>query len=670
MAAATEQDAVRLLETSPLRFEPASDQNSDRFVARGARHLFSFTAREAVLETSGQAVRLKFQGASPAAKIEPADKLESTTGLFFGNDESKWRPEIPNYGRLQVSSLYRGIDLVYYGNAGEIEYDLQVKPGSDPRQIRLRIEGSQAHLDREGNLVAGLIQKRPIAYQLAADGAKIHVESRYAKNSDGSYGFALGPYDRRRELVIDPSFSFSLYLSGGSQDIAQAIGVDKSGFLYVAGTTFSTKFPLTSAPIQSTNAGGTDIFFSKINPSAPAGKRVVYSTYLGGTANDTLGGMAVSANGDVYLTGTTGSSGFPTKNPAQAALSGISDAFVLWINTSKALAYGTFLGGTLSETGVGITFSSKGKIYVTGGTESTDLPTAGPFQSSNGGHQDVYVAEYDPSASGSATLVFCSYLGGQGTDIGRGIAVASDNTVWVAGATYSHNFPHKGNSYKSTYNNFGDAFFAHINPSAGSSGLEYSSYLGANNYEEATSLLLDLEGRVVISGWTLSSNFPVTADALQTTYAGNTDAFVSIFDPTKSDRASQLVYSTYFGGNGGDVPTDMKLDSAGNLYLSGYTLSPGLPTTENAVQKAWDGSMDAFALRFNPATAGAAAINYLTYLGSDGLQVANGIAFDTKDDIYIVGYTSGPIFKANHGTTKPSAAGNIDAFIAGLNAKP
>ncbi len=665
LPAATQPDAVRVLATSPLRFEPAADDDSGQFIARGSRVRFSFTARQAVLESTEKNVRLQFQGAAPSARIEGVQKLESTTGLFLGNDPSKWRPSIPNYGRLQVHGLYSGIDLIYYGNEGELEYDLTIQPGADPHQIRLRLDGSRASVDHVGNLVAGLIQKRPVAYQVGTDGLRVPVESRYCKNRDGSYGFALGRYDHTRELVIDPVLTFSIYLTGNGQNIIQAIGIDKLGFIWVAGTTVATNLPVANH-IQATNGGASDLFVVKINPDAKVGAQILFYTYLGGNGNDTLGGMAVGPNGDVYLTGSTQSSNFPTHNPVQSALKGTSDAFVVWINTSRTLGYSSYLGGTGTDSGVGITYNSKGKIFVTGGTASTDFTVTGGFQTANAGQQDAFVAEIDPSLSGSATLAYSTYLGGSGWDIGRGIAVAPDGTLWVAGGTYSHNFPQRGNSYQRSSKGAGDAFVAHINPAAGSSALEYTTYLGGAEQDEAKNVLVDPAGQVIVSGWTLSPNFPTTQNAFQTEYGGNADAFVSILDTTKTP---QLVYSTFFGGSAPDVPFDLKQDAAGNLYLAGFTMSAGLPTTPNAAQSAFDLNMDAFALRFDPATAGPAGISYLSYLGSDGLQVGYGIDFDAKGDIYLVGYTSGPIFGALHGVPKTSSPGAVDGFIAGLPAK-
>jgi Beta-propeller repeat len=667
LAAGTSEDAVRILGTAPLRFEPAADNGSSQFIARGPRFRYSFAGNEATFQSRDKQVRLQFQGAAPGARIEAIEKLSSTTGLFLGNNPTKWRPEIPNYGRLQIRDLYRGVDLVYYGNEDQLEYDLTVKPGADPRSIRLRLDASRARVDRDGNLVAGLIQKRPVAYQVSADGSRTPVESRYRRNADGTYGFVVGKYDRDHELVIDPVLTFSLYLSGSNQDIAQTIGLDKIGFLYVAGTTYSTNFPIVSG-FQATQGGGTDIFVAKIDPNAKAGAQVVFSTYIGGTANETLGGMSVGPNGDVYLTGTTLSSNFPTVNPAQTALDGTSDAFVVWINSSRALGYSTYLGGALDETGVGITFNSKHEIFVTGGTESTDFPKVNAFQTSSKGRQDAFVAAYNPGLSGTATLIYSSYLGGSDWDIGRGVALAADGTVWIAGGTYSYDFPLKGNSRQTVYRGEGDAFVAHINISAGSSGLEYTSFLGGGNQEEASNIVINSAGQVVVSGWTISPTFPITANGMQPVYGGNGNGFVSILDTTKA-AGEQLIYSTFFGGTGPTIPSDLKQDAEGNLYLCGYTLADGLPTTKNAAQPAYDGSVDAFVLEFNPATAGPAAISYFSYLGSDGLQVGNGVAFDAKGDIYVVGYTSGPIFKALHGVAKTSDAGKVDGFVAGLSTK-
>jgi hypothetical protein len=355
-------------------------------------------------------------------------------------------------------------------------------------------------------------------------------------------------------------------------------------------------------------------------------------------------------------------------NPAQTAISSLNDAFVAWFDPSQNLAYSTYLGGTGNDFGLAVAFDAQGKIYVTGGTESDDFPTAASYRASRAGSQDAFATVVDPSQSGAATLVYSSYLGGSGWDIGRGIAVAKNGTFWVVGGTYSFDFPQFGASYQPSYNSGGDGFAAQFDPTQGGNSLLYTTFLGGTDQDEARNVLIDPTGRIIISGWTLSSNFPTTTNALQQLYGGNTDVFVTILNPANpAGGSAQLIYSTYFGGTDEDVAFDLKQDAAGNLYLSGATLSAGLFVTPNAVQSTYDQSMDAFALKFNPAQPGPLAISYLTYLGSDGVQIAYGIDVLANGNIYLVGFTSGPIFDPFGGAAKTSSPGKRDAFIVGLS---
>lgn len=668
VAAAAPEDAARVLAKAPLRFEPASEGRPGQFVARGARFRFAFRGNQADFLAGDHAVSLRFQGAASQARLEGIDKLRSTTNDFRGNDPAKWRTSVANYGRLQVRDLYPGVDLVYYGNAGELEYDLTVKPGIDPAKIRLRIDGGRAKVDTDGNLIAGLIQKRPVAYQIAADGSRVPVESHYRRNSDGSYGFALGRYDRSRELTIDPVLTLSAYFSGSNQDIASAIGHDAIGFLYVAGTTASPDLPLAGNSYQATEGGRGDIFLAKIDPNAAPGSQIVYTTFFGGAADETLGGMAVGPNGDVYLTGVTQSNNFPLVNAAQTTIGSLNDAFVAWFDPTQNLVYSTYLGGGADDFGLAVAFDAKGKIYVTGGTVSDNFPTTASYRTNRAGSQDAFATVIDPSQSGAATLMYSSYLGGSGWDIGRGIAVTPSGKFWVVGGTYSFDFPVFGASFRPNYKGGGDGFAAQFDPTLSDTSLLYTTFLGGDDQDEARDVLIDSAGRIVISGWTLSTNFPVTDNALQRVYGGNTDVFVTILDAANpAGGSAQLFYSTYFGGSDADVAFDLKQDAAGNLYLAGLTLSAGLAATPNAVQSVYDQSLDAFALKFSPKVAGPLAIAYLTYLGSDGVQIGYGIDFDTKGNIYIVGFTSAPIFDPFSGAPKTSSPGKRDAFIVGLS---
>ena len=665
--AAAPPDAARILATSPLRFEPGPETGSNEFIARGTRSHFVFEGNGAKVQAGAQTLRFKFAGADRQARLEGLDMLRSTTGIFLGNDPSKWRSRVRNYGRLQMRGLYRGVDLVYYGNEGKLEYDLLIKPGADPRQIRLAFPDIHPSLDRDGNLNAAFTLKRPVAYQIAAGGARIAIDSRFRRNADGSYGFALGRYDHQRELVIDPVVTLEQYFAGSSQDIGYAIGHNARGLLFIAGTTYSSDFPVAGPAAGTTPIGGEDIFLAIIDPTLPPASQITYAAFIGGSLNDSLGGMAVDSKGFVYLTGTTASANFPTVNAAQTTLgSTTTNAFVMKLDLFEVPLYSSYLGGSGTDTGNAISVDSQGRMWVTGGTQSTNFPIVNGFQGAQGS-QDAFVSGIDPTQSGSGSLFFSTYLGGGYWDTGLGIAPASDGTIWVVGGTYSYNFPVAGASFNPNYSSGGDAFVAQINTTQGGSYLQYGTFLGGAGEEEARNIILDPKGRVIVSGYTLSQNFPISSDALQPQYGGNTDAFITILNPANSGSA-QLVYSTYFGGSNADVPFDLKMDPNGNLYVAGLTMSAGLPVTANALQSAYDNTQDAFALEFNPSTPGPAGIKYFTYLGSDGLQVAYGIDYDaTNNLIYLTGYSTGPIFEPFGGPAKGTNPGNPDAFVIGLS---
>lgn len=663
-------DPIKMLETAPLRFEPAANAPA-RFVARGTRFGLEFSSSQATLHSHGRNVSLNFLHSDPHARIEGQEILKSKTNLFLGKDPSKWRHGVVNYGRLHVSDLYPGVDLVYYGNGGELEYDLTVAPGADPGRIRLRLTGEKPVLDGDGDLVASLIQKLPVAYQLDSTGARVAVESSYRRNRDGSYGFKLGAYDHNRALVIDPVLTYSTYLAGSDTDVALAIAHDQNGLLYVAGTTDSADFPLAGTPTQATYAGNTDVWVAQINPAVPVSQGFLFTTYVGGSSTEALGGLAVGPQGDIYLTGSTESDDFPlTSNTYQDALGNTAffNAFVVWINSSQQLAYASYLGGnTASDTANAIAVDPQGRMWITGGAQSTNFPVVNPYQSAldQGVSQDMFIAGFDPSQSGTATLIYSTYLGGQAWDTGRGIALAADGTVWIAGGTYSFDIPTQ-NPYQNRYLGGGDGYVAHMDPTMGANGLLYATFIGGGNLEEARSILLDPAGNVIISGYTVSTDYPVTSNALQPVYGGNTDVFISILNPSSSG-SQQLTYSTYFGGSEADVAFDLKRDALGTLYLAGMTQSPGLPSTAGALQSAYDGSMDAFVLRLNPSKPGSTGVDYFTYLGSPGIQIGYGVDFDSAGDVYLTGFTTGPIFDALNGAAFNTPPGKSDGFLAGFN---
>lgn len=647
--------------TGRLRFEPLGD---GRYAAAGIRYQFIFGADRVTYKRGLDGGLLQFAGASQAAHLTATDQLVSVTNRFVGSDRTQWKTGIANYGRLRTNGLYPGIDAVYYGTAGELEYDLNVKPGANPSCIRMRFSDANARIDANGNVGGGLLQKKPVAYQIASDGTRHNIECRYRRNSDGTFGFALGRYDRRRELIIDPVLTFSSYIAGSSEEWARAIGHDSAGFLYVGGVTYSSDLPVSGDAEQGTTGGGIDVFVVKMDPHAAPGSEIVYATYFGGSGADSLNDMAVSPSGTVYLAGTTTSSNLPTANAPQSALAGASDAFVARIDPAQAgsgLLFSTYLGGAGDDAANAITVDASGRIFVAGTTKSTDFPSIGAYQGGSAGSWDAFVTGYDAGGA----LIYSTYLGGGGEDEARGIAVDANGNLWIAGGTYSYDFPLVGNPYQAGNRVSGDAFLVELSTSA---GILYSTYLGGTNLDWATRVRVDPAGRVLVAGYTASTEFPITANALQPQLAGYMNAFAMIWTPV-AGGAPQLTYSTYYGGGAGDVAYDIRGDADGLVYLVGYTTSRGLFTTPGALQATGEGGTDGFALKFNPAISGRDGIDYASYVASNGTQVAYAVDVDAAGNMYVAGQTTGSMFAdfPATGRARTTLPGTSDAFVAGFS---
>jgi len=641
----------------PLSFEPNQGQTDARvkFLARASGYTLFVTPNEAVFAgRDGSVERMKLLGANPKLRFEPLDTQPGFSNYFIGNDPSKWRTNIVNYGKVALREVYPGIDMVFYGNERQLEYDWVVAPGADPKQIRVKWEGtSQVTKNASGDLVlsASLVQHKPVILQ---EGKRI--EGGYLVRGK-EVAFELAKYDAAKTLVIDPVLVYSTYLGGSGTDSGNGIAVDGSGNAYVTGGTHSTNFPTTD-PLQASNTGNNDVFVTKINAS---GSVLVYSTYLGGSADQGGAGIAVDGAGNAYVTGQTTSTDFPTANPLQMSNRGGGDAFVTKINaTGSALVYSTYLGGSgINDGGSGIAVDGAGNAYVTGGTSSGDFPTAHPLQANyGGGISDAFVTKIN--AAGSA-LVYSTYLGGSDLDGGYGIAVDGAGNAYIAGNTDSINFP-TANPLQANKGGFQDAFVTKINGAG--SAFVYSTYLGGSGGDGATAIAVDGAGNGYVTGGTFSPNFPTTTNSLQASILrGSTEAFVAKINAT----GSALVYSTYLGGSGVDIGEGIAVDGSGNAYVTGGTTSTNFPAA-NPIQGSLGGGVvgDVFVTKIN---ATGSALVYSTYLGGNGSDQGNGIAVDGSGNAYVTGYT---FLSTNFPTANPlqasNAGGGFDAFVLSISA--
>jgi hypothetical protein len=670
----------------PLSFEANYGQTDRKvnFISRGHGYSLFLTGQEAVIAlktaatrsaevkelpsrepaekqkegaAGGTVVKMELAKANAAPRVMGAEELPGKANYFIGNDPAKWRANVPTYAKVKYVGVYPGVDLVYYGNQGQLEYDFVVAPGVDPNEIRLKFGGlGKLRVDKRGDLLLGSSGaearfEKPVVYQEVA-GARKPVEASYVLASANGIGFRLGEYDHSQRLVIDPVLVYSSYLGGSGGDQGNGIAVDVSGNAYVTGLTDSTDFPAVNA-LQSSSGGGTyDAFVAKINPS---GSALVYSTYLGGNGLDNGLGISADASGNAYVTGRTSSTNFPTAKALQSTLNGINNAFITKINASgSALVYSTYLGGSDNDAGAGIAVDGSGNAYVTGDTGSTNFPTtAGAFQTTIGGsYSNAFITKINPSGS---ALVYSTYLGGSGGDVGYGIAVDGSGNAYVTGEAESTNFPTTAGAFQTTIGgSYSNAFITKINASG--SALVYSSYLGGSGGDVGYGIAADASRNAYVTGSTSSTNFP-TAKALQSTLNGINNAFITKINAS----GSALVYSTYLGGSDNDAGAGIAVDGSGNAYVTGITDSTNFPTV-NALQPTFLGDTDdAFVAKINPS---GSALVYSTYLGgSPTADTGLGIAADASGNAYVTGYTGSTVFPTTVGAFQTTYAGNGDAFV-------
>ena len=602
-------------------------------------------------------ISLGLVGANTQATVVGQDELPGTANYLVGNDPNQWHTDIPTYASVTYQNVYPGVDMVFHGQQDALEYDFDVQPGSDPRAIQMSIAGAdQVSMDAQGDLLltagdATLTAQPPNIYQ-EIDGQQQEVAGQYQLLGGNTIGFTLGSYDTTQPLVIDPVIIYSTYLGGNGSDAAYGLAVDSSGDTYVAGETSSTNFP-TANPYQGTLAGNYDAFVSKLNA---AGTALVYSTYLGGSGTDQAFGLAVDSSGDAYVTGTTGSTNFPTFNAYQSTFISSSDeAFVSKLNASgNALVYSTYLGGALYTYGDSIAVNGSGNAYVTGFTSCTNFPTKNPYQSSLSGSYDTFVTEF--SASGS-TLVYSTYFGGNLDTEGISIALDSSGNAYIAGYTVSTTLPTM-NPYQGSLAGLYDAFVTKFNASG--NALIYSTYLGgsAGSYAgtEPFGIAVDSSGDAYVTGYTNSTNFP-TLHAYQSGLAGTDNAFVTKF----SAGGNSLVYSTYLGGNQYDWGMGIAVDSHGHAVVTGQTSSSNFPTVYPTQATLYaPGVTNAFISVF--ASTGN-ALSYSTYLGGNGTDSGRAIAIDSTGLVHIAGYTTSTNFPTTAGALQPALRGSENAFV-------
>ena len=666
----------------PMAFEPNVGQTDARvkFMARGSKYGLFLTDREAVLSLvhASSPLQMSLAGSNPTAAVAGTDALPGKSNYLIGRDSSRWHTDVPQFARVRYSQVYPGVDLVYYGKQGELEYDFQIAAGADPKQVALQFAGADGlHLDENGDLVLAanggeMRLHAPQVYQTVA-GEKKTVDGKFVLLSKQQVGFELGAYDRSRELVIDPVLSYSTYVGGGgAEDAPIAIAADNALDAYVAGSTTSSNFPIPAAsatvpsafqscldnptqpqPTSCGSATNSDAFIAKLNPS---GSALIFATYLGGSGVDAATSVAIDSGFNVVIAGSTDSNDFPVANAFQASQGTAgTHAFVSKVDSAgHALLYSTYLAGSGSEAAAGVAVDFRNRIYVIGTTNSTNFPTTpDAFQTTPKATQQIFVSKIDPSTSATASLVYSTYFGGgdpaSGSIMAGGITVDRNNGVYITGST---NFQHTGG-----------------NPA------------------------LDFPILNASQGCLNDPTNPAPCPAGGTKF----DAFVAKLNPT-NPIGSHLVYSTYFGGADDDFGNAIAVDSGGVAYITGKTSSTILqPTTTGATTTSTvpfqqclgagsaanpasgtncpaSSGTDAYLAKFSNFTTGSTTtptetVLYFSYLGGSGVDEGDAVAVDSSSGgAYITGVTASgdfPVLHAPAGRGTPS--GGNDAFVTRID---
>jgi hypothetical protein len=648
--------------TLPLYFEANQGQANvaAQFIARGrdSQFLISPGGAQMVLRKSTAeiaAVRMQFVGANSSAQIRGDAGLSGKINYLVGNDPAQWRSGIPTFAKVSVEEIYPGIGLVYYGNQQQLEYDFTVAAGANLNAIAICFDGvERISISASGELVLTLAggeirQPKPVIYQIVG-GMRQEISGGYKILGAHTVTFSIGTYNHALPLVIDPILSYSTYFGGNAGETAWAVAVNTNdGSIYIAGQTLSKQFYNTNTPgaFQTNFAGGTqagDAFVAKFDNS---GQNLLYFTYLGGSGDDAAYGLAVDGAGNAYIAGATDSTNFPFTN---------------------AIVNGTYNGTNL-----------------TGVLDKN----VGTFPS------DAFVAELETNGS---SLIYSTYLGGEGYDAAFGIAVDSSGNAYVTGYTGSTNFPTTTaiQNHLACTNSFyfnANAFVSEI--AAGGSNLVFSTYLGGTNFDEGQGIAVDGAGYIYVTGYTGSTNFPTLNTPTNllfgrllngaTNNASSFDAFVTKFPPFSTNwilsasnqtySISNLVYSTFLGGTNDDVGRSIACDAAGDAFIAGYSTSTNFPNTVTNIPGLFSfvatnntGVLATNAFLTEISSNGTTVV-YSALFGGKGSDVANGVAVDAAGNAFVIGTATSTNFPATNtfGYLRATNSGASDVFVTAFN---
>ncbi|MCU7933915.1 MAG: SBBP repeat-containing protein [Candidatus Thiodiazotropha sp. (ex Dulcina madagascariensis)] len=657
--AAIKSTVASSMQKLPMMFEENRGQMDKQvnFMSRGQGYAIylaeggaaTLGLRSGGKEGSTAIVNMTPVGGRTDSKAGGVDIQQAKYHYYKGYDSSKWALNVPLYGKVAYSDIYDGIDLVYYGNPQNLEYDFVVSPGADPSVISLSFDGAQSMAINESDdlvlsLVGGEVMlKAPIAYQ-EKNGKRVKVDSRYLMGDSGRVAFKVGLYDKSIPLVIDPVLSYSTLLGGSSDDAGNSIAVDGAGNMYVTGEMRSADYPVTDGSTR--NGDLDDVFMTKLSPTGT----LLFSTLIGGSGNDIGMSIAVDDIGYIYVTGYSFSSvnDFPVTDGS--TYKGVGDAFVTILSGGGTMVFSTLIGGSGEDFGQGIAVDDSRNIYITGHTKNatTDYPVTD--DSTHHGADDVFVTKFSPTR----TMIYSTLIGGSFADIGNDIAVDDSGHAYVTGYTMDAwesltDYPVTDGS---SHSGVSDAFVTKLSPNG---FVTFSTLIGGSDSDHGWGVTVGDSGNMYVAGGTRSPDYPVTNFS---SHKGNYDVFVTRLSP-----AGARTFSSFIGGSNSDTGHGMAVDSSGSMYVTGDTWSTGYPVTDGS--KYTGGTKDVFVTRLGPD----GAVTFSTLIGGSLDDNSRDIAVDDSGNMYVTGYT--PDSVTDYPVTDDSTPkGGYDALVTRLSPTP
>ena len=540
----------------------------------------------AISQTTAPEVSLRFEGASAAARMTGLDELDAK-GAWFQGAESNWHSGIPLFERVREDQVYAGVDATFYGRDGQLEYDLDVAPGAKTGALIFDLEGADSvTVGENGDLMIKIdgqqiVLHKPTAWQSEGQGRKTVDVSYLLLPAEGKNGQRIGlglkGYDPAKPLTIDPVLTFATYLTSTAtlpDYYVVDLAIDSSNNVYILSTDQSYQ----SMTVQKFTSAASLVYTATFSSTSDSNN--LYPVAL-----------RINASGQAYVAACdrggypTTSTGYKTSFPNASYGSAFSAAFSVISANGSSLIYSTYFGGTANgaygpDYAFSLTVDSSGNAYLTGQAGGGNFPTtAGAYQTAyTNGFPAGFVAKFNPAASGTASLVYSTILGGQGTYI-NGVAADSSGDTYLAVGNFQCTYDVPSTSGALSYSGLNTSnycgYVTSVNPSG--TGLVYSAYVGPGT---PTSVAVDGSKNVYVTGGGIyADDFPTSAGAYQTSFP---DGFALELNSTGG-----LVYSTFLSGpsgvaNGGQVfPTSIALvpgcASACTAYISGQTHAGDFP---------------------------------------------------------------------------------------------